>query len=81
MPKKKIPPEIKAQIIQTIKDNPQITIPELKERFNFDDGRVLVGLKKLATGRIVPRLRKEEEIKQNKHEVVTEPITEIEKKN
>ena len=82
MPKKVIPPEIKAQIIQTIKDNPKITFPELKERFKDVDGRILSGYTKNVLGIIVgtkPKI-KENPIQEEGKPVVQEN-TETEKKN
>lgn len=79
MPKKRIPPEIKAQIIQTIKDNPQITIPELKERFKINDGRIFVGFKKVTVG-IEPKI-KENPIQKEEEKPAVQETTETEKKN
>ena len=57
MPKKRIPPEIKAQIIQTIKNNPKITIEDLRERFKIDDGRVIGGFRRYALGLLAQHIK------------------------
>ena len=57
MPKKRIPPEIKAQIFQTIKENPTIPTEELKERFNIDDGRIIGGFRRYALGLLAQNIK------------------------